>query len=338
MESRGTFLRVGLLVVVGAALLIGVVMFLAGNRLREGKKFETYYSESVQGLEIGAAVKYRGVTIGRVTDIGLTSAVYFRDQAPELPNADFRLIFVRFVIDERRVGRLPDTESAIETGLRAKLASQGLTGLSYVELDFVNPKTYPPLKLQWRPEGEYIPSMPSTLTQVQDAVQIFLAKMDRVQIDTIAANLNGLLIDLRGELRDGDAHVALAALTGLLTEAARQVQGADLPALSAELRRTAEAARTLVGGPAARTALSNAAVATDRLARASAQLPALVASLQDTARRAGNGTADLQAALTPILRDMQAAVANLRDTSETLRRYPASTLLGGPPPRPEAAH
>jgi ABC-type transporter Mla subunit MlaD len=336
MGSRGTFLRVGLLVVVGTALLIAVVMFLAGSRLREGKRYETYYSESVQGLEVGAAVKYRGVTVGRVSEIGLTSATYFRDT--EVRNADYRLVFVRFVIDQTRVGRLPDTQSAIESGLRVKLASQGLTGLSYLELDFVNPSLYAPLKLQWTPEGEYIPSMPSTLNQVQDAVQNFLAKMDRVRIDQIAADLDGLIGDLRNELRDGDGHRALTALAALLATAEREVQGADLPALSAALRATADAARTLLGGPQTRATLTNASLATDRLAQAAAQLPGLIASLQDTARRAGNGTADIQAALTPILRDLQATLANLRDTSETLRRYPAATLLGGPPPRPELAH
>jgi hypothetical protein len=50
-------------------------------------------------------------------------------------------------------------------------------------------------------------------------------------------------------------------------------------------------------------------------------------------KRANHGTADLQAQLTPILRDVRAVAANLRDTTDTLRRYPAGSLLGGPPPR-----
>ena len=41
----------------------------------------------------------------------------------------------------------------------------------------------------------------------------------------------------------------------------------------------------------------------------------------------------LQQGLLPILRDAQAAVANLRDTTEELRRYPPQFLLANPPPR-----
>jgi paraquat-inducible protein B len=48
-----------------------------------------------------------------------------------------------------------------------------------------------------------------------------------------------------------------------------------------------------------------------------------------------NGLADIEQQLVPILRDTRAALQNLRDTTEKLRQYPAGTLLGGPPPRPE---
>ena len=74
------------------------------------------------------------------------------------------------------------------------------------------------------------------------------------------------------------------------------------------------------------------ALAADRLATAAAQLPALIASLQATAQRAGNGTADLEQGLVPLLRDMQATAQNLREMTESLRRYPAQ-VFGQPPPR-----
>ena len=66
-------------------------------------------------------------------------------------------------------------------------------------------------------------------------------------------------------------------------------------------------------------------------------LPALIASLDATLKRANNGTSDVQAELIPVLRDAKAAAANLRETTETLRRYPASMLLGAPPPRANGA-
>ena len=61
------------------------------------------------------------------------------------------------------------------------------------------------------------------------------------------------------------------------------------------------------------------------------RLPPLIAALEQTVRRTNSGAADLQSDLAPVLRDAQAAAANLRETSEELRRYPASVLFGGPP-------
>ena len=54
--------------------------------------------------------------------------------------------------------------------------------------------------------------------------------------------------------------------------------------------------------------------------------------MQATAQRAGNGTADLEQSLVPLLRDLQATAQNLRETTEALRRYPAQ-VFSAPPPR-----
>ena len=62
------------------------------------------------------------------------------------------------------------------------------------------------------------------------------------------------------------------------------------------------------------------------------KLPALIASVQATAQRAGNSTSDVEQGLVPLLRDMQATAQNLREMTESLRRYPAQ-VFGQPPPR-----
>ena len=60
MEEKRSFLRVGLLLVGGAGLLIGLIWFLGGSEIRNGVLFESYYKESVRGLDVGGVVRYRG--------------------------------------------------------------------------------------------------------------------------------------------------------------------------------------------------------------------------------------------------------------------------------------
>ncbi len=328
MNGRGTYLRVGLLIVGGAALLVGLIWFLGGARFGHGILFESYFRETVQGLEVGAPVKYRGVTLGRVTDIGLVSAEYGRNQPAGIERQTYRLVFVRYVIDPTKFGRASDIADAVRSGLRSRLASQGITGLSYIELDFVKPTEYPPQQVPWQPKAEYIPSMPSTFSQVQDALQLVLGKINRIDIDKIATEFTGLLVDLRADLSSGDVHATLAAAETMLRTTNAAVRGADLQGLTADLRRTSGSLRELAQGEQTRKLVTNAALAAQRLANAAARLPQLISAMQATIRRVDNGTADIEQGLVPLLRDAQATVANLREATDSLRRYPAGGAAG----------
>jgi hypothetical protein len=64
-----------------------------------------------------------------------------------------------------------------------------------------------------------------------------------------------------------------------------------------------------------------------------ARLPKLIDSLTRTANSAGASVTDIEAELIPILEDIRASVANLRETTEAIRRDPGSVLLQGPPPK-----
>ena len=333
-DSRAAFLRVGLLVIAGLGLVIGLIWFFGGAQLTHGTLYETYFRESVQGMEVGAPVKYRGVTVGRVTELGLVTAEYGSRTAPaQIDRQTYRMVFARFLVDSRRIGQVPDTATAVKLGLRVRLAAQGITGLTYLELDFADPTQYPVLDVPWKPRDEYIPSMPSTLLQVQNAATQFLAKLNKLDIDRLATSLTGLVDDLRTSLDHGDVHQTLTQAAELMQTVNDAVRAADLPGLTADLRQTSGSVRTLAQNPDLRRTLASAAEATDRLATASARLQALIVALQATSQRIDNSTADVQQGLLPILRDAQAAAANLRDTTEELRRYPAQILLSAPPER-----
>jgi paraquat-inducible protein B len=335
MGEKATFLRVGILLILGVAGVVGLLLFLGRGRVspRTGEEFETYFSETVEGLTIGSPVKYRGVALGQVTEIGLVSAAYGGRERGKFTPASFGLVLVRFVIDPRRLGEGPDPAIAVQLGLRVRLATQGLTGLTYLELNFVDPSQFAAMQVPWEPSYPYIPSVPSTLNQLQTAAQSVLAKLDSVDVVALSAGVQRVLDDLHANLTSGDTHAALTSVTELADTLRDSVKAADLGGLATDLRATSEAVRKAADGPTTRELLVNADRTFDRLADAAGRLPPLIAALEQTARRLDSGVADVRADLAPILRDARTAVANIRDASENLRRYPAGVLLGGPPPR-----
>ncbi len=128
-------------------------------------------------------------------------------------------------------------------------------------------------------------------------------------------------------------HQTLTQATATLAAVRGALAAADLPALTAELRSTLAAARALAQGPQTRDLLRNATLTTNRLAEATAKLPALLATLDAVSRRADSGSADLEAALPPLLSDARASLTSLRELVQALRRDPAQVVLQGPPPR-----
>ena len=336
MESRANSLRVGLLIVAGIVLILALVWFLRGGQVSHGTLLETYFDESVQGLQVGSDVQFRGVTVGRVTAIGVVGAEYGRALTP----ADeplVREIYVRYLIDVSSIGHFGSIAEAVRLGLRARLGTRLITGLSYIDLDFLNPVTYPAQQPSWTPKAHYVPSAPSTFAQVQDAGQRVLAKLNQVDFAKLVGSLTELVQDLQAEIKTGDLHQTLTAAATLLDTANQAVKGADLPRLSANLRKTSDDLRQVADNPDLAKLLGNGAMATGRLAELTGRMGTLITSLEATVRQAQSGTSALQAGLQPILTNLSAASQSLRDLAESLRQYPGQVLSGPPPPPSRAA-
>jgi paraquat-inducible protein B len=335
-QSRGLYLRVGVLVVVALVLTVGFVLFFTSGRFgARSTTYETYLRESVQGLDIGSPVRYRGVAVGRVAEIGLVAAEYSRRSGRDSFGPAFQLVFVRFAVETARIGEVPSIEEAIRLGLRVRIAAQGITGVNYLELDFVEPDRFPVRQVPWTPAYPYIPAIPSTVAQVQNAAELLIQKLQGVDLPGLLDNVIGLVADLRGQVQDGDLAITLRESAALVQALRGQAEAARVPETLAELRGVASDARTLLTAPELQQALADAATAMDGLQAVVARLPASVGALEGTVQTARRATADIQSELGPILRDLRASVANLRDATEQLRRNPSQAIFGAPPPAQE---
>lgn len=337
MRARAIYFRVGLLIVIGIGVVVALVLFLTGERFRNAVAMETYFNESVQGLTVGAPVRFLGVTVGRVTDIGLVSAEYFRNAPISLRRATYRMVVVRFVVVPERLGRSFTPEriaAAVKAGFRARTVSQAITGISYLGLDFVNPEQFPAEAVPWKPRFPYVPSVPSTFSQVQSAAEQLAEQFKTIDFKAIATSLLALLEELRTELKSGDTHQTLAAKRTLVETLNQQVQQADLPGLVAGIKEDTKSLSALLEGGKLEQIGTNADKAAAEVAEVVRTLPPLINALSRTAARTDATTADFERRMIPILRDLAATAANLRDTASALRAYPAGVLFGGPPPRP----
>ena len=77
MDESKHYLRLGLFVLVTLRRVAAVLFFLGGRRCSSRRfTFETYFNESVAGLDLGAPVRFRGVPLGQVTEIMLSITAY----------------------------------------------------------------------------------------------------------------------------------------------------------------------------------------------------------------------------------------------------------------------
>lgn len=330
MTPQARHFRLGLFVLGGFAVAIGFVLaFGAGNWLRPKVLIETYFDESVQGIDIGTNVKYRGVTIGQVSHIGFTYSVYEQDKPPGLRR---QYVMVESVLSPEELtgqSRTLDEElvgTMIKNGLRVQMAAQGITGIYYLELDYVDPRFNPPLPIDWQPDSLYIPSAPSAVGQIVSGAENLMRKLDQANLSEVVVNLNALMTTLNGTLQQ------------LQTDRL----GNQAVALLGELRETNRELQSVVGDPAWRTlpkeasstfAAARKLVENEGLATSIARLGRTLEHLDRAAVRLDRALVGPERDLPVILDNLRQTAANLRDLTDTLRRSP-STVIFSDPPRP----
>ena len=156
--------KLGLFVIVGFGVAFAaLVLFGAHAWSKDTVEFVSFFDESVQGLEIGSPVKFRGVTVGRVSAIDIAE--------------NLRHVQVTSELNVEQVGRLNlGTRGKGHAGIvmhpdmRVQLAQAGITGVKFILIDFFDSKTNPVVPLPFKPPPNYIPTAASTMKNLEDSV------------------------------------------------------------------------------------------------------------------------------------------------------------------------
>jgi phospholipid/cholesterol/gamma-HCH transport system substrate-binding protein len=309
---------IGAFVIGGVALFVGmIVAFGSVSFFSIRIPVVMYFEGDLSGLDKGAAVNFRGVRIGSVTGVVLELNV--KDLSARIP--------VYAELDPSRLKAVGGPRPSIlhpgenmpkfvELGLRARLASESLvTGKLVVQLDFVPEE--PPRLVGAEPGYYEIPTIPSTLAELQKSITGVVNMLASAKLPELIANVNQLINDLD-----------------------EQVKGAQLAAVMSDARTLLQTAQQTVDELKARlpNTLSAADTALQNIDRTVVAARPLIATLENTLKRAdqlidsANATIEpgslLQRELITTLKDIAGMARSARALADDLEKNPSSILFG----------
>jgi phospholipid/cholesterol/gamma-HCH transport system substrate-binding protein len=300
--------KIGLFVLMGGATLVGLLLVIgARSWTTKTLAYTTYFDESVQGLEIGAPVKFRGVLIGAVKDVHV---------AP-----DGRLVGVDMHLEAEAASDLLTTGRLEKGGeLRTQLAQMGLTGHRFVLIDVFESERYPALPLPFEPPERYLPSFPSTMSQLEQSV---VDVTD--QIPEVAERANQALAQLQATLVSIDEAQVPQKLARLLDDLSKtvatintQVTAAKLPDTTQELRGTLAAVTKVA---------QRADGVVERIGAKDGVLTSAEGSLTSM-RHVARGVEALTPEMDAALKEVRAAARSFRRLADSLEREPDMLIKG----------
>lgn len=181
-------------------------------------EYVTYFDGSVRGLSRGAPVEFKGVQIGRVTDVKLMYDEV--SQSVRVPvHIEFqpdRLLGVQGVDSE-------DVNNTITRNLQAKLQTGNLlTGQLFVSLEKVEGNAAP---LQKNADGvTVLPSVKSDLDQVTEGVQTALVKINALPLEELITDASATVSQAQQLLADFNALGLAGRIDGTIGSADGAIQ------------------------------------------------------------------------------------------------------------------
>lgn len=302
MENKSHALAAGAFVLAVTALLVAMAMWLTRDK-GVTQPFELSTRDTVTGLQPQAAVRFKGVSVGRVTDIGFD---------PDVAGN----VLIRIAVDSNA----PLTPTTFAT-----LSYQGITGLAFIQLDDEGKKQeaepkgssgIPRLPLRTSQLGELsarVPELMSKVEEVSERVNQLLSDTNQKNfaktlegVAASAASINKITQSLDHTLTQR-VDPALAALPALVNDSSKTMQA--LQGAAKDVSRTADAftvtAERLNGkdGPIDRLAEGTGALSQAADTFGSTTLPRLNRVGEDASRAA---------------RQLSRTVTNINDNPQSL--------------------
>lgn len=320
MKNKISPAAIGMFVMAASIIAVAAVMvFGAAKFFSRTENFISFFSESVNGLDVGAPLKYKGVKIGKVEGIFISSSKNIKESS----------VSVVYSIDIDQLRRKTGTDfkdysdwmdEQIAEGLRAKLNYQSIvTGMLYIELDFIADKGE---KYDLKYGGtrfKEIPAAKSGLSELAKGFEKTMADVAKIDFAAIGQNVHSAIVKVNEKLDGIDAKAisdsAVSALKGV-DELARN-------------KDVAESIKKLDALLSDSDALVNDARA--ELKKFSASGTSIMARLDEVLRNVNSVVAPqspLRYQIAVLLKTMNESMSYISNFTDYLQRNPNSLLRG----------
>ena len=300
-------------------LAVAAVIVLGSGRIfLRPHLFALYFSSDVNGLKVGAPVKFRGVEIGSVASILLSVGTPSQSRDAENVGDQYRIPVVIDLETEKLVKRgaavnLDDPATvaqAIKRGLRGQLNVESLvTGLLYVDLDY-RPDT--PANFYMGADSPYpeIPTVPTKLEQAATMLSKMMDQLEKIQFDEVIKSLTNTAVAITTLANSPKIQNAVDSLN---------LAARSLGQASASVNRLAASLDREIGPMGTDLRLT-----TEQTRATLKQTQDTLAAVQMTL----GPNAPLNYELAQTLEQTSAAARSLRELSDYLRRNPSSVVRG----------
>ncbi len=244
MATSTNHWKLGLFVLLGGTLVFTTVGVLGALSLvNETGSYVSYFDESVQGLEAGSPIKFRGVTIGTVGKIDVAPDHRHVEVTSDLGKALLSKLGLDVAAVQLTSGSPKKLVQAID--LRVQLASSGLTGVKFLELDFFPVANHPRPVLPFPVPKNYIPATASTMKNLEASIVRTMNSLPQIadRVTRILDDVDGLLGQVANDKLIEEAAATVVATRRLIAEARRKVSGLQAEQIAAEVAQTLAAFR-----------------------------------------------------------------------------------------------
>lgn len=313
MSKQANKTVIGAFVVGAIALAVaGILVFGSGDFFAERPKFVMFFEGSVNGLNVGAPVTFRGVKIGTVQEINL-----FFD--PNTKNMRIPVIIEfepeTISLEKQNIRREPykNLKILIDRGLRGKLQLQSLvTGLLMIELDFYPDK--PAKLIGYDTRYPEIPTISSGLDQM-------LKKVEKLPLEELVNKLSSAIEGLDKTINSPNVAESLHSVNLALKEISQIADKLNdkIGPITSGVNDTVRDVQKLV-----QNLDSKVTTLSKDLNETIKESTATLKNLQQAT--APGSTVNYQLATT--LEELSAAAKSLRQLTDMLERNPETLLRG----------